>query len=197
MDVSAGPCSQWAHSLEMLNFLLMIFVTQALKFGPPGLTFAFQNASAILPSVLLFALFGPAFQFHMPTTLIIGLCLVVIGLFWSAYQRGTLIFPSYRKWALCAVSAFISQGLILTIFQWRCLVTNPDSPPHHLIFIICNAQDDLWFMPGLFLTATFLNAINFLATQKRLFHKPEIFYGMGAGLLNGGATYCLSRGWRC
>ena len=65
----------------VLNFLLMVFVTQALKFGPPGLTFAFQNASAILPSVLLFALFGPAFQFHLPPTLIIGLCLVVIGLF--------------------------------------------------------------------------------------------------------------------
>lgn len=177
-----------------LNFLLMVFVTKALKFGPPGLTFAFLNASAILPSVLLYAVFGPAFQFHMPPTLIIGLCLVVIGLFWSAYQKETLIFPSYRKWVLCAVSAFFIQGLILSIFQWRCLFTNTVFPPHRLIFIICSEQDDLWFMPGLFVTATCLNAIYFLVSQKRLFRKPEMFYGIGAGMLNGVSTYCLLLG---
>lgn len=178
-----------------LNFLMMLFLTQALKFGPPGITFAFQNAGAILPGALLFFLFGKAFGFVMTPTLIGGLICVLAGLFWAPYTKGVPKdeeqFPSFKKWILFALATFAAQGLALSLFQYRCLLLHLHSTQHALVFAICEPQADLWFMPGLFITATTLNAAYFFYREKRGFRLPELFYGLGSGFLNGVGTYSL------
>ena len=67
-----------------LMFLMMILLLKALEIGPAALTFGFQNASAVFPVILLFFIFGPSFNFVITPTLVVGLFLVVGGLFWSA-----------------------------------------------------------------------------------------------------------------
>jgi len=71
----------------ILNLLMMLLVAKALKSGPSGLTFAFQNSSSIFPAIFLFFLFGTSFGFTLHPTLIIGCCCLILGLFISAKKK--------------------------------------------------------------------------------------------------------------
>src|SRR5262245_6057737 len=50
-------------SVGLLNGVMMLCTSKALKEGPAGLTFAFQNASAVFPGMVLFILFGLEFGY--------------------------------------------------------------------------------------------------------------------------------------
>ncbi len=202
-------------------FLLMISLTQALKYGSPGITFAFQSAGSVLPSVLLFFLFGPLLGFIMTPFLIVGLLCVLIGLFWSAKpelwtnllkkfqsfsqnkpstmhelqttETEEKINPSHslKKWAFYAIASFFIQGITFSIFHWRSLLVEHPPSTHPLLSISCKSGQELWFMPSFFLVATLLNALFFFLSEKRLFRRTEYFYGTISGLLNAGSTYLL------
>ena len=65
-----------------MNMIMMWLTSQALLTGPAGLTFAFlQNVSGIFPGIILFSLFGPLFGFQISVFQIIGMGIVLWGLF--------------------------------------------------------------------------------------------------------------------
>lgn len=68
----------------LLNVILMFLTSKALKLGPSGLTFAFQNASAIFPGIVLFFIFGNSYGYSCSYLQMGGMALVLIGLFLGA-----------------------------------------------------------------------------------------------------------------
>jgi hypothetical protein len=73
----------------VLNMAMMWLTSRALLAGPSGLTFAFQNASSIFPGLLLFGLFGPHFGFQVSFVQVIGMGLVILGLYVGAAKTAT------------------------------------------------------------------------------------------------------------
>lgn len=179
-----------------LSVLLMLYTARALLTGPAGLTFAFQNAGAVLPSFLLFFLFGPSFDFILTSYHLIGVATVLVGLYLGARTQNAAVSPHYnfKKWVVYALSIFFIQGLSLSIFQWRCLLFSPLRMSHRLIPWTCPAQEDVWFVPGFFIMATLLLSLLFFGKEKRWMNRKEFFYGMLGGLLNGTTTFLLLLG---
>jgi hypothetical protein len=176
-------------AVGLLIPVLMFAIGKALQTGPSGLTFSFQNSGAILPPLLLAFCFNKSFGFFLSFENLIGMILVILGLFWAAVGHAKV---SVRKiWIVYALLAFIVQGLILTIFQWRCLLFQEDLPSHALIPFSCPSNADLWFMPALFFSAWIYQALRFSYSEKRLPRFPEIIGGSLGGIANGLSTFLL------
>lgn len=173
-----------------LNVLMMILTARALLTGPPGLTFAFQNAGAIFPSFFLFFLFGPTFDFYLSSYHLIGVLALLIGLYLGARTKNNAFAP-FKKWILYASSTFFIQGIILSIFQWRCLLFSIPSKEHPFIPWSCLPEEDVWFIPGFFIVATLLMSLLFIFKERRFFRATEFFYGMLGGVFNGATTFLL------
>lgn len=165
----------------MLNIGLMLVTARALQLGPAGLTFAFQNASAIFPGVLLFLLFGSSFGFSVTMLQIAGLLLVLFGLYWGCRnekQDGLSL-----KWLKYALSCFAIQVFALSLIQARCLLF--DCSQFNVV-----SGDDIWFMPAQFGTAAILQGFLCWLEQKKM-GKREAVFGICAGVANGAATCFL------
>ena len=70
----------------LLIVLLMNLTAKTLTKGPAGLTFAFQTIGSVFPALILFLTFGTAYDFTLSPLMIVGLILVVVGLFLAAKQ---------------------------------------------------------------------------------------------------------------
>ncbi len=178
-----------------LNMFMMAFLALALMAGPPGMTFAFQNAGAILPAVLLYFLFGPSYDFILTPYNLIGISAVVIGLFLGARtkQEKTGTFQ-FKKWMVFSLSVLVLNGTILAMFQWRCLLYITPPIVHPLIPFSCPVSQDVWFIPGFFMAAFCMQLCFFGFQEKRWPNKREFLYGMMAGILNGFITFMLLLG---
>ncbi|HSX03679.1 MAG TPA: hypothetical protein VLG76_03015 [Rhabdochlamydiaceae bacterium] len=193
----------WNPNLSMiggiagiLNVFMMGFTALALFTGPPGLTFAFQNAGAVLPAFLLYFLFGPFYDFIITPYHLIGTTVVVIGLFLGARTKqptSDVVFQ-FKKWIFFAIGIFILQGVILSMFQWRCLLFLPQSPAHPLIPFNAPREQDVWFIPGFFTVALLFQVCLFVFREKRWMTKREFFYGGMGGVFNAVITFCLLLG---
>lgn len=173
----------------LLNVVLMILISNALQTGSSGLTFAFQNASSIFPNLILFGLFGSAFGFIVTAYQLVGMVLVLIGLFLGAGLTGEIKVS--KRWILYALGCFAVQALILTIFQWRCLLfCNPPALPHFLIPTTYPENADSWFLPGFFVVALAFVTVLFLQSKDRL-SSSQIYYGSLSGVANGVSTFFL------
>jgi hypothetical protein len=169
----------------ILNMGMMWMTSKALQRGPSGLTFAFQNASAIFPGILLFGLFGPLFGFSISFIQCVGMGIVLWGLF---YGQGK---GQWEGWLKFALGSFILQIGTLTVIHWRCLLFNQNIPSHGLIpwnFAEC---DDAWFLPGQFIVAFLLQLGMVLKEGKREWMGRELIYGLSWGVLNGLNSLCL------
>ncbi|MGK5593814.1 MAG: hypothetical protein ACSNEK_00450 [Parachlamydiaceae bacterium] len=164
----------------MLNTVLMRITSKALSSGPAGLTFAFQNASAIFPGIFLFFTFGVAYGFTFSLTQVIGLFLVLFGLYWGCRTEGGASLN--MTWLKYALACFVVQILAFSLMQVRCVLFDCESVP-------IRQEDDIWFMPAQFATATLLQGFWCLKELKKM-NKSLFFYGASGGLANGGAT-CL------
>lgn len=169
---------------------IMMLTSKALDTGPAGATFAFQNSASVVPSLTLAVLFGSEYGFIMTPGLIIGLACVVMGLFWTAARHKTAECVS-KQWYVYAVLLFLFQTLLLLLFHWRCLLMQPSLPSHLLIPFSCAPDEEIWFMPGMFLAAMLLQSIYFFTSHQRLLKRSEIFWGAFGGALNGTSTYLL------
>jgi drug/metabolite transporter (DMT)-like permease len=171
----------------ILNVAMMLLTAKALKNGPAGLTFAFQNVSSIFPGLLLFLFFGAEFGFTFSSLQALGLCLVVIGLFLGAITKENSANPTARlTWLTYALGCLAVQILVLSIMQWRCLLFDPEKPAHLLIPFTLKEDTDVWFMPGQFGISFLIQAVLFLF-DKRTFQRTELRYGALGGIAN-----CLS-----
>lgn len=181
------PITCIGGSVGILNVVLMLLMCKALKQGPSGLTFALQNVSSIFPGVILFLLFGEEFGFDFTSTQALGIGLVIFGFFLTTKTRSGVSL----SWFKYALGCFLIQVLALSLIQWRCLLFEFDKPSHLLLPPTLLPDTDIWFMPGLFGAAFFLQLVIFLREQRRL-TQTEMGYGVLTGLANGLSTYLLS-----
>lgn len=173
----------------LLNVILMFLISKAMKTGPSGLTFAFQNSSSVFPNLILYSLFGTAFGFIVTTYQLIGMVLVLLGLFIGAGLGGE---GRVRKtWLMYALGCFAVQTLILTIFQWRCLLFCNTFENHHFLIPATYPEgSDSFFMPGFFLVALLFAAFLYWRSGDAM-EGSQIYYGSLSGLANGLSTFFL------
>ena len=168
---SMGVC------VGLLNSTLMMFISKALRCGPSGLTYAFLNASAVFPGLILFFLLGNDFGFACSPLQLVGMSFVLCGLFFGAKKKLEEASPQFAKWLKYAFICFIIQIFALTCIQGRCIFSFPQT-------------EDVWFMPGQFGASFTMQLILFLR-EKRSFEKNEIFFSSIGGLANFGSTGLL------
>ncbi len=171
-----------------LNVALMIITGRALQKGPAGLTFAFQNASAVFPGLILFSLFDSSFGFSCSNLQLVGMVLVILGLFLGAKKESSDSIV-YLKWLKYALICFIVQILALTLIQGRCVLFEEDKLEGILAYFAFTETDDIWFMPGQFGVALVLQSLIFLK-EKRKLQSSEMICGSLGGFANFGST-CL------
>lgn len=175
----------------ILASMVMVFTSKALACGPSGLTFSFQNGSTVLPAFLLFGIFGYEYNFSISLGLVIGICLVLLGLFWAAYRAGHTGERISNKWKVYAIAMLLTQAVTLAMFQWRCLLTDFSLPYHPLIPFKCLPENDALFMPGMFIAASLFQLSSFVFKERRLLKMPELLCGGIGGLANACSTICL------
>jgi hypothetical protein len=181
--LSIGIC------VGLLTSTLMLLTSRALKHGPAGLTFAFQNASAIFPGLILFLVLGIDFGFSCSLIQFSGMLLVLFGLFLGAKKESSNQRKASSKWLKYALACFITQILALTFIQARCLLFNFKIGGLFSNFTFTEF-DDVWFMPGQFGAAFVMQAIIFLRENQRL-QKREMIFGCLGGMANFSSTWLL------
>lgn len=177
-------------AVGLLNIVLMLLTAKALKKGPAGLTFAFQNASAVFPGIFLFLLFGSNLGFSCSIIQILGIIFVLFGLFLGAKKESGIKNQTSFKWLKYCLSGFAVQILALTLIQGRCILFGAEQELAFLSNIKIQEAEDIWFMPGMFGTAFCSQLIVFLYEKRRL-NLNETIYGCFGGLSNFGSTFCL------
>lgn len=177
-------------SVGILNSILMLLTSQALKQGPAGLTFAFQNASAIFPGLLLFLFLGSDFGFSCSYLQLAGMMLVLFGLFLGAKRESNSPSKASSKWLKYALACFIIQIAALTLIQARCILFDCDQTSGFLANFTVSEHDDVWFMPGQF-GASLLMQIGAFLREKRKFELREVFLGSLGGVANFSSTSLL------
>lgn len=196
MDFDLGSFNLAVSSIGVisgiLNLLMMLMTALALRAGPSGLTFAFQNSGSMVPAFLLFILFGTSFGFNLGLPVLIGFSCLALGLFISMRTGpSSQTTHSFGKWIALAIGILLIQGTILSIFQWRSLLLSYPAGSHFLLPWSFSTKEDSWFMPGFFIVPAFVQSIVFFVTERRWFSSKEALLGIIAGILNGGATFCL------
>lgn len=177
-------------AVGFLSSLLMVLTARALQQGPSGLTFAFQNASAIFPGLLLFLLLGPDFGYSTSLIQWAGMLLVLLGLFIGAKKTAAHQPNTSTLWLKYALACFLLQILALTLIQARCLLYHCGEKISALAFLQVTPADDIWFMPGLFGTSFLIQALLFYKERSPL-HKRALFFGSLGGIANFSSTLLL------
>ena len=172
----------------VLNMTMMWLTSQALVNGPTGSTFAFQNASGVFPGLILFMVFGPVFGFEISFLQVIGITMVLWGLYIGANGGNSKIS---RRWLMYALGCFLVQILAFCVIYWRCLLFNSEIPSHYLIPWKLSSNSDAWFLPGQFGTAFLLQLIVVFTQEKGGFSFRNLFYGSSAGILNAISSFLL------
>lgn len=187
--LSLGAC------VGLLSSTLMLLTSRALQKGPAGLTFAFQNASAIFPGLILFLALGSPFGFSSSYMQFIGIIIALFGLFWGAQSRATESsatsnISSYASWLKITLACFAIQILALTLIQSRCLLFNCQELGGFFSALSITEKDDVWFMPGQFGASLMMQGIIFLSERSKL-EKSEVTYGFLGGICNFLSTFLL------
>ncbi len=189
-DLKMGGVGIFAGALAVA---MMFSVGRALKLGPSGISFAFQNSGAVLPPLVMVLLFQAPFGFALTIGNVLGMGLVVAGLFWAANssseEKGKNKLS--RKWALYAILSFIFQGVLLCLYQWKCFLTCHSVPEHGLIPFKCAESGECWFMPAMFISAWIFQILIFGVTLRRGFHLSELLLGCVGGIGNTFTTIFL------
>ena len=159
----------------LLFGVMMVCLGKSLECGPPGLTFAALNSSAVMPMLMMVLFFGAPFGYIYSPSNAIGSLLVVIGLFWAA--RSARSSEKKLTWAAYIISAFVLNSFYLMFMQWRALLLRSNAHD-------ANSQ---WFMPAIFFTAALIQ----LFTQKRGPNRHEVFYGILGGVVKGFGMFFL------
>lgn len=178
----------------IFNVGLMFLTGQALKYGSSGLTFAFQNSSAVFPALLLFLFFGKDFGFSTSYIQLLGLGLVIFGLFCGTLSQSRQPSSSQNssKWLIFVLSCFFVQVIALTFIQGRCVLFDCEKVAggQFLTPFAIKRAEDVWFMPAQFAAGLVCQTVIFLC-EKRKLHKQEIAYGCLSGVSNAISTALL------
>ena len=165
-----------------LNSVLMFLTFNALKEGPANLTFAFQNSSTVFPGFILYLLLGTDFGFSSSSTQLIGMILVLIGLFLGTKKNSADRASS--KWIRYIAWAFLLQILAFCCIQLRCLFFGKDCG------LDLTQAADAWYLVGQFSASLLIQVIIFIQ-NKRAAHRQSMRYGLLGGICNFSATWLL------
>ncbi len=171
------------------NSILMVLTAKALKYGPAGLTYAFLNASAIFPGVILFLLLGTDFGFSFSFLQFIGMSFVLVGLFIGAKKQSNNGSQDSTMWLKFTLGCFMMQVLALTLIQSRCILFNCSGTSSFLAHLSISESDDMWVMPGQFATSLIIHTLLFFRENRKL-RKDEFIFGSLGGVANFSST-CL------
>lgn len=174
----------------LLSSTLMLLTFHALKNGPAGLTFSFQNASAIFPGLLLFLFLGSVYGYSCSFTQVLGMSIVLLGLYFGTKSQSSDQQKGSSRWLKYALGCFFIQILALTLIQGRCVLF--DATPADGLFANFNfsIKDDRWFLPGFF-TAAFALQLSLFLWERNKLKTQEIVYGCLGGITNSSSTYLL------
>jgi hypothetical protein len=190
---------EWSSSMAIFGLMgglilvgMLISLGRALEVGPPALTFAALNSSAVMPAILLVALFGSPFGCLYTFWNGAGSILVILGLFWAGSGMSTQL-EKKKVWITCVVAAFSLHVLFLVLMRWKALFLSfPSHPDLYLPFNLNDAKSQ-WFMPMVFLAAVLFQTALFFFTEKRKPTRQETKWGFFGGLFNGVGTFFLIR----
>lgn len=175
----------------ILSSMLMRLTSRALEHGPSGLTFAFLNASAIFPGLILYLLLGCEYGFVCTKQQIFGMFLVMVGLFLGGWQETQLNSrPTSSKWIKYVLACFVVQIFALTCIQARCLLFNGHEMQNLFSTFRFTDADDLWFMPGQFGASLVMQGVLYFSYNEKLQFQESLFGGLG-GLANFSSTALL------
>lgn len=177
-------------SVGVLSSLLMFLTSRALKRGPSGLTFAFQNASAIFPGLIFFLLLGSDFGFSCSYFQLFGMILVLLGLFMGTRKEFSSESKISSKWLKYALAGFIVQIMALVLIQGRCILFDCNDASGFFSDFTISETDDIWFMPGQFGASFLLQASLWLCSRRKLL-KSEVMFGSLGGIANFSSTCFL------
>ncbi len=181
--LSIGTC------VGLLNSLLMYLTSRALKKGPSGLTFAFQNASATFPGLILYLVLGTEFGYSLTSLQLLGIALVVTG-FFVGTGKETSHSPHTSSWLKTAISCCFIQIAALTLIQARCVLFDSTITSNFVSKLGITEADDIWFMPGQFGASFLTQAVGFFRSNTKL-QPNDVMYGSLGGIANFAATGLL------
>lgn len=174
----------------LLNVLLMILTSRALQKGPAGLTFAFLSVSAVFPGLLLFLFFGEENGFSFSYQQLIGILLVVLGLYLGTKNESGLRPMMLLKWLKYALAGLAVQILALSLIQGRLVVFDYTPFKEAESSFSIATVEDAYFMIGQFGAAFLVQVIYFFTCNCR-WPKKEVFYGSLGGAANFLSTFML------
>ena len=168
---------------------LVFTLGKALENGPPGVTFYILNGATVAPGVIMAALFGMARGFPYTPWHAMGSLVVLFGLFWAG--KGLQGLRDRKVWISCAIAMFSFHVLLLVLFQLRALLLNMPHPEEITSLFSSEQIRSQWFMPLMFFSATCVQIVIFIRSERRRPQTMEILYGVIGGALNGLCTYFM------
>jgi hypothetical protein len=169
--------------LAGLILSVMLFsLGRAAEKGPPGLTFAILNSATVMPGLLMALFFGAALGFVYNAWHAMGSLLVILGLFWGA--KGVQGVKEMKTWLLFATLTFFFHMLLLSLYQWRAMLTNLPHPEQIASFFTAEQIKSEWFTPFMFLASGLVQLFVYLRSSRQILKAGEILYGMAGGASN-------------
>lgn len=167
----------------ILNIALMRFTFSALENGSAGLTFAFQSASAVFPGMILFLLFGEENGFTYSYQKLVGILIIIAGLFWGAKKASTPSGSgSLFQWLKYIFGAVAVQVLALSLIQARCVLMDCSPTEAFSSSASLASRDDISFMLGQFGAAFLVQGLYFLSLRQ--LPKKGAAFGALGGIAN-------------
>lgn len=170
---------------------MMACLGRALETGPAGLSFAMLSSSTVMPAIVMVLVFGEKFGFVYNFTHGLGSIVVMAGLFWIGFESvrtGKMV-----KWFTFSTSAFALHVIFLVFMQWRALFIHFPGATGLMLSFDTDDIASQWFMPMVFCSAAFVQALLFFTSQKKLPARSEVLYGILGGFANGAGTFFLIR----
>ncbi len=186
-------CSPQVAMLAVIGGIFLWFVLlisgNALDKGLSGMSSALFWGSWIVPSQLMYFLFGPRYGYEYEYTHVAGIVLVCMGVFWLM-----MTLRQHQNFVMIAMmvgAIFLLQGLFFSYLHWHDILTKPGqnySPllPYHIL-----VREDQWFFPILLATTAVMSSITYYLRVKRTPHGLEFTYGIFGGALYAAAAFFL------
>lgn len=184
-----------AFSIEMFSLglfggaflvLMMLCAHRALKFGPSGLTFAFQISGSVFAIPTLYMVLGPTSGFIMSSATLYGLLFVLVGLFLAAKKNEQV---SYNfSWISAAFLLFVIQTLLFILMHWRTLAFS--NYEQGILGFRCTPEQDIWYTQGLYLSACICQVTVVIITKAQANRKTWLQGALG-GIINGIGTLLI------
>ncbi|MEM8628747.1 MAG: hypothetical protein AAGF04_01550 [Chlamydiota bacterium] len=189
-----GAASTWNGMLVLSSLSLggifgatLYYLGKALAYGPSSLTIASLNASNVLPSFLLFALFGPELGFPYYWHHFFGSLMVLAGIFWAAKGCGGT--HQWRAWTLYCFLAIFCHVCFLVGLEWRSwMVRYPDSFAYLRIYPQDVAKS-AYFLPLMYVGAACLHTLFCMQKGEKIVSLRACYLGTLGGVCN--AFYAL------